>query len=148
MCISPADLCFAASLKVMSDEDFLLAWQGEVTANEESRSSWSKVRQLNYLGKAAYASVLALIEVEAGKYVARHTHRGLEMTYLLEGEATLSVDGRADQPMKAGDWFEVPAGVPHSVRIGDKPGLGHYVIQNDQPVTAWREEPATFEIKG
>jgi hypothetical protein len=37
MCISPADLCFAASLKVMSDEDFLLAWQGEVTANEESR---------------------------------------------------------------------------------------------------------------
>jgi len=37
MCISLADLCFAASLEVMSDEDFLLAWQGEVAANEESR---------------------------------------------------------------------------------------------------------------
>jgi hypothetical protein len=45
----------------------------------------------NNVRKAAYASVLALIEVEAGKYVARDTHRGLEMTYLLEGEATLSV---------------------------------------------------------
>ena len=97
-----------------------------------------------------YASVLALIEVEAGEYVARHTHPGLEMTYMLDCEAILSVDGRADQPMKAGDWFEVPAGVPHSVQIGDKPGkaLGHYVIKNDQPITTWLEEPATFEVKG
>jgi quercetin dioxygenase-like cupin family protein len=95
-----------------------------------------------------YASVLALIEVEAGEYVARHTHPGLEMTYMLDCEATLSVDGRADQPMKAGDWFEVPAGVPHSVQIGDKPGkaLGHYVVKNDQPITTWLEEPATFAI--
>ena len=78
------------------------------------------------------------------KHVARHTHPGLEMTYLLEGEATLSVDGRADQPMKAGDWFEVPADIPHSVQIGDKPGraLGHYVVEKDKPITAWLEEPA------
>jgi quercetin dioxygenase-like cupin family protein len=97
-----------------------------------------------------YASVLALIEVEAGEYVARHTHPGLEMTYLLDCEATLSVDGRADQPMKAGDWFEVPAETPHSVQIGDKPGraLGHYVVEKAKPITAWLEEPATFEIKG
>ena len=96
-----------------------------------------------------YASVLVLIEVDAGEYVARHTHPGLEMTYLLEGEAILSVDGRADQPMKAGDGSRfLPVATQCS--IGDKPGraLGHYVVENDQPVTTWLEEPATFEIKG
>jgi quercetin dioxygenase-like cupin family protein len=110
--------------------------------------------KLNILHRAefpdGYASVLVLIEVEAGEYVARHTHPGLEMTYLLEGEAILSVDGRADQPMKAGDWFEVPARTPHSVRIGDKPGraLGHYVVEKDQPITTMLEEPSTpFEFK-
>jgi quercetin dioxygenase-like cupin family protein len=33
------------------------------------------------------------------------------MTYILEGEFTLLVDGRSDQALKSGDWFEVPAEV-------------------------------------
>ena len=37
MPISPADLQLAASLCQMSDEDFLLAWQAEVIANDEPR---------------------------------------------------------------------------------------------------------------
>jgi quercetin dioxygenase-like cupin family protein len=68
-----------------------------------------------------YATVMVVIENVTG--APRHTHPGLELTYLLEGEAILMVDGRADQPLKPGDWFEVSAGVPHSVQIvGDKPG--------------------------
>ena len=35
--VSLSDLQFAASLRLMSDEDFLLAWQGEVIANDEPR---------------------------------------------------------------------------------------------------------------
>ena len=37
MPISPADLQFAASLSEMSDEEFLLAWQAGVIANDELR---------------------------------------------------------------------------------------------------------------
>ena len=37
MPISLADLYFAASLKELSDEDFLLAWHEEVVANDEPR---------------------------------------------------------------------------------------------------------------
>jgi hypothetical protein len=37
MSISLADLYFAASLKEMSDEDFLIAWYEEVVANDEPR---------------------------------------------------------------------------------------------------------------
>ena len=37
MPISLTDLHFAASLNEMSDEEFLLAWQAEVAANDEPR---------------------------------------------------------------------------------------------------------------
>ena len=65
-------------------------------------------------------------------------HPGLEMTYILEGEYTLMVDGRADQALRPGDWFEVPAEVPHSVTC-HKPGraLAHYVVQKDKPLVSW-----------
>ncbi len=85
-----------------------------------------------------YASVLVLIENAGG--APRHMHPGLEMTYILDGEATLSVDGRPDQALKPGDWFEVPAGVPHSVQIvGSKPGraLAHFVVERDEPIVTW-----------
>jgi quercetin dioxygenase-like cupin family protein len=85
-----------------------------------------------------YVIVLVLIENAGG--APRHTHPGLEVTYILEGEAKLLVDGRPDQALKPGDWFEVPAGIPHSVEIiGDKPGraLAHYVIENDKPLVTW-----------
>jgi quercetin dioxygenase-like cupin family protein len=83
-----------------------------------------------------YATVMVLIENAEG--APRHTHPGLEMTYVLEGEYVVSVDGRADQILKPGDWFEVPAEVPHSVRC-DKPGraLGHYVVEKDKPLVTW-----------
>jgi quercetin dioxygenase-like cupin family protein len=83
-----------------------------------------------------YATVMVLIENAAG--APPHTHPGLEMTYILEGEFTLSVVGRADQSLKPGDWFEVPAGVPHSVHC-DKPGraLAHFVVEKDKPMVTW-----------
>jgi quercetin dioxygenase-like cupin family protein len=83
-----------------------------------------------------YATVMVLIENAAG--APPHTHPGLEMTYILEGEFTLSVDGRADQTLKPGDWFEVPAGVTHSVHC-DKPGraLAHFVVEKDEPMVTW-----------
>jgi quercetin dioxygenase-like cupin family protein len=83
-----------------------------------------------------YATVMVLIDNAAG--APRHTHPGLETTYILEGEYTLSVDGRPDQALKPGDWFEVPAGVPHSVHC-DKPGraLAHYVVEKDRPLVTW-----------
>jgi quercetin dioxygenase-like cupin family protein len=70
----------------------------------------------------------------------RHTHPGLEMTYILEGEFKLMVDGRPDQPLKQGDWFEAPAEMPHSVEnVGGKPGraLAHYVVEAAKPLTTW-----------
>jgi quercetin dioxygenase-like cupin family protein len=46
-----------------------------------------------------------------------------------KGEYVLSVDGRADQVLKPGDWFGIPAEVPHSVRYDGGRALGHYVVE-------------------
>ena len=43
-----------------------------------------------------YATVMVLIENAGG--APRHTHPGLEMTYILEGEYTLMVDGEPIKP--------------------------------------------------
>jgi quercetin dioxygenase-like cupin family protein len=61
------------------------------------------------------------------------------MTYLLEGEATLMVDGRPDQLMKPGDWFQVPADEPHSVQNGDKVlrAMATYVVEKDKPMVSF-----------
>jgi len=102
------------------------------------------VPTLNILHRAefpgdSYVSVLVLIEASPGEAVPQHTHPGLEMTYILAGEATFSVQGRPDQALKAGDWFQVPADTPHSIQIGDTPAraLGHYVVEKDKPLTTW-----------
>ena len=50
-----------------------------------------------------YVTVSGLAEIPAGGSAGRHTHPGVAMGYLLEGEANLIVEGRPDQHLKAGD---------------------------------------------
>jgi mannose-6-phosphate isomerase-like protein (cupin superfamily) len=78
--------------------------------------------------------------------VSPDTHPGLEMAYVLEGGATLMVDGRPDQTMAPGDWFQVPAGVPLSVQNGSKPprALATYVVEKDKPLATFFKAAATM----
>ena len=65
-----------------------------------------------------YVTVMVRAQASASDLVARHTHPGIESTYILEGEELVMIDGQPDKLCKAGDWFQVRPGVPHSVRIG------------------------------
>ena len=60
-----------------------------------------------------YQTVMGIAEVPPGTCVGRHTHPGTSTGYVLEGETVLKVDGKPDQPIKAGDPYQTPAGVPH-----------------------------------
>jgi quercetin dioxygenase-like cupin family protein len=48
-------------------------------------------------------------------------------------------DGFPDKPCKAGDWFQVPPDVPHSVKIGPEGvvAVGHYIVEKDEPLVTW-----------
>lgn len=66
-------------------------------------------------GPPGYQTVTGIGQFSAGVCSGRHTHPGIESSYILEGEGVLKVDGNPDQHIKAGDPIYIPAGVPHDV---------------------------------
>ena len=63
-----------------------------------------------------FASHLMLITVAPGAVVARHTHPGIEMGYVQEGEATLTIEGKPEIQLKSGDSYSIPAGAIHAAK--------------------------------
>jgi quercetin dioxygenase-like cupin family protein len=85
---------------------------------------------------AGYHIVSVIAEIGPSQIAGRHTHPGVDTGYVLDGGATLLVEGKPDQELKAGDSYAVPAGVPHDIKTGDK-GLkimAVYVVEDGKPV--------------
>jgi quercetin dioxygenase-like cupin family protein len=61
---------------------------------------------------AGYNVISFIAEIPEG-CVGRHTHPGVESTYVMEGEGILKVEGQPDRTIKVGESFQVPPGVPH-----------------------------------
>jgi quercetin dioxygenase-like cupin family protein len=86
-----------------------------------------------------YATVTAMAEVPAGGSPGRHTHPGLEIGYILEGEADLLVDGKPAQHLKAGDSYQIPAGTVHDAKVSNDKALkfiGIYVVDKTKPLAS------------
>lgn len=85
-----------------------------------------------------YETIMVTVEIEPGAMVARHTHPGVESSFVIEGETELSVDGQAPRTFRAGDTFQIPTGVPHSGKNGDKPTrLSEvYVLEKGKPLAS------------
>src|SRR5262245_18635797 len=84
-----------------------------------------------------FTTVTVIAELAPGICSGRHTHPGIESGYVMEGEFVLKVDGRPDQTLKAGQWFENPANMIHDVCSG--PGvkvLSTYVIERGKPLAS------------
>ena len=86
-----------------------------------------------------YNTVTGIAEVPAGGSAGRHTHPGVETGYILEGEADLIIDGKEPLRLKAGDSYQIPAGVVHDAKThGDKPlkVLGIYIVDKTKPLAS------------
>ena len=85
-----------------------------------------------------YETVNARVDLDPGAVVARHTHPGIESSYVVEGGLELSVDGQGTRTFKAGDGFQVPTRVPHSGKTGDKPTTVAvtYVVEKGKPLVS------------
>jgi quercetin dioxygenase-like cupin family protein len=85
-----------------------------------------------------YVTVTVRIEIEPGALVARHTHPGVEATYLVEGSTELSVDGQAVRQIQPGEAFQVPANVPHSAKNGPTRSIlaGTYIVEKGKPLAS------------
>jgi len=85
-----------------------------------------------------YATVQAYNVIAPGATVARHTHPGIEVGYVLEGEGDFTVQGEPTKHLKAGESFVNPNSVPHGAHNTslDKPlkVLSVYVVDKSKPL--------------
>ena len=84
-------------------------------------------------------AVVARVDVAPGAKAGRHTHPGDEISYVMEGEATLLVDGQPPKQVKAGESFVVPAGVVHDAHNNGTTAIklvGVYVVEKGKPLAS------------
>ena len=84
-----------------------------------------------------FVSVSAIAEIPAGGAAGRHSHPGIELGYIIEGEADLILDGQPAQHLKAGESYQVPMGTVHDAKVsGDKPlkVLTVYIVDKTKPL--------------
>jgi quercetin dioxygenase-like cupin family protein len=82
-------------------------------------------------------AVIARVEIAPGARAGRHTHPGDEISYVLEGEGEILVEGQPARKIKAGDGFVVPAGAIHDAHnTGPAPLrlVGVYVVEKGKPL--------------
>jgi quercetin dioxygenase-like cupin family protein len=86
---------------------------------------------------AGREAVVARVEVAPGARAGRHTHPGDEISYVLEGQGELLIDGQPPRAIKAGETFIIPAGVVHDAHnSSDAPIklVGVYVVEKGKPL--------------
>jgi quercetin dioxygenase-like cupin family protein len=83
--------------------------------------------------------VSAIAEITPGNCAGRHSHPGVESSYVMEGAILLKVEGKPDQTLKAGESFQIPAGVAHDACT--VPGqvfkvLANYIVEKGKPLAS------------
>jgi quercetin dioxygenase-like cupin family protein len=84
-------------------------------------------------------AVVARVEVAPGARAGRHTHPGDEISYVLEGQVELLVDGQAPRVVKAGESFVIPAGTVHDAHNAGETAtklVGVYVVEKGKPLAS------------
>src|SRR5579872_6244906 len=84
-----------------------------------------------------FNTVTAIVEVSPGNCAGRHTHPGLETSYVMDGAILLKVAGQPDRTLKAGESLSILANTPHDACT--IPGetfkiLAVYVVEKGKPL--------------
>ena len=82
-------------------------------------------------------AVIAHVEIAPGASAGRHTHPGEEISYVMEGEGEVLIQGQPALKIKAGDGFVVPNGAIHDAHnTGTQPLklAAVYVVEKGKPL--------------
>jgi quercetin dioxygenase-like cupin family protein len=82
-------------------------------------------------------AVIAHVEIAPGASAGRHTHPGEEISYVMEGEGEVLIQGQPALKIKAGDGFVVPNGAVHDAHnTGTQPLklAAVYVVEKGKPL--------------
>ncbi len=95
------------------------------------------VLQRQDLSVPGHEVVLARIEIAPATFAGRHTHPGEEVSYILEGEGEILVEGKPALKVKSGDSFVIPAGTRHDAHNTGTVPLrmsGVYIVEKGKPL--------------
>jgi quercetin dioxygenase-like cupin family protein len=85
-----------------------------------------------------YTTIIMDVTIDAGTSVARHTHPGIESSYVLEGGGfELPIEGQPARMINAGDAFQIPPETPHAggKAMGTKSRLLiNYIVEKGKPL--------------
>ena len=82
-------------------------------------------------------AVIARVEIAPQARAGRHTHPGDEISYVLEGEGEILIEGQPPRLVKAGDGFVIPGGARHDAHntgAGPLKLVGVYVVEKGKPL--------------
>jgi len=115
----------------------LVASKGEVEAQGQPPFTRTIIQKSEFPGDK-YASVLVSIEIQPNGLVARHTHPGIESSFIVSGGCTLSVKGQPDRVLKPGEGFQIQPETPHSVRNGPEKTIvaATFIVEKDKPLAS------------
>ena len=80
---------------------------------------------------------IASVDIAPDARAGHHTHPGDEITYVIEGQGELLIDGQPPLKFKGGDGFVVKAGSKHDARnTGTQPLklAAIYVVEKGKPL--------------
>ena len=86
-----------------------------------------------------YVTILVEATVEPGIVVGRHTHPGIETSYILEGSLELPIKGQVTKTYSTGETYQGPAETPHAGgKASDKKFrvVSTYVVEKGKPLAA------------
>ena len=82
--------------------------------------------------------IIATVDIAPGARAGRHTHPGMTMAYVVDGDFWQHVDGQPEQILHAGDSTSNPNRAIHDEGALDKPVKLHavYVVEKGQPLAS------------
>lgn len=115
----------------------LLIWMTAVASFAQNTGVQRTVVKRADVSVPGREAVIARVEIAPGASAGRHTHPGDEISYVLEGEGEILMEGQPPLKVKSGDGFVVPGGVKHDAHnTGSQPMklVGVYVVDKGKPL--------------
>lgn len=84
-----------------------------------------------------YEVMFGIAELIPGPTTGRHSHPGVVMAYVVEGEFWYQIDGQPEHIYKAGDAFQVLERAVHNEgAVGHKPAkvMAVYIVEKGKPL--------------
>jgi quercetin dioxygenase-like cupin family protein len=89
---------------------------------------------------AGYETILMDVTVDKGVTAGRHTHPGVETSYVMEGNIEkLPIEGQPTRDYKVGEAFQVPPNTPHAGGPAGKEKvrlLTTFVVEKGKPLAS------------